>query len=152
MKNNFKNMILALSFALLVIAMAGGNFVSAQAAAKDGTYYFSSCMTTKFKVKNNKLTLKVSIADTSGITKKNDENYKKYKLSLKVSKDCKYSSAWFNRLDGKTTKANSSYSEVKESIDYDRSNYKNTGNCNNVAYSSIVVKNNQVVKIEYLYS
>ena len=152
MKTKIKNIIMTLSFVLFIIAMVGENPIKCEAKVKNGTYYFSSCMVTKFQVKNNKLTLKVSKDDDYGITKKNNESYKKYKLTVNVSKNCKYKSEWFHRMTGESEVANSSYKEVKKSIEGDRSAYKQSGSYSNVGSSSIVVKNGQVVKIVYLYA
>lgn len=151
MKTKIKNIIMTLSFVLLIIAMVGENPIRSEAKVKDGTYYFSPCMVTKFQVKNNKLTLKVSKDDDTGITKKNNESYKKYKLTANVSKNCKYRWEMFHRMTGESEVANSSYKEIKESIAWDRSTYKQSGNYNTVGSSSIVVKDGQVVKIVYLY-
>lgn len=70
MKSRIKNIFMILSFALLIITMTIEKPIRSEAATQDGTYYFSTSMTTKFQVKNNKLTLKVSKNDDSGITKK----------------------------------------------------------------------------------
>lgn len=152
MKNKIKNIIITLSFVLFMIAMIGGNPIRSEAKVKDGTYNFSSCMVTKFQVKNNRLTLKVSKDDTSGITKTNDENYKKYKLTVKVSKNCKYRWEEFQRMTGESNSGKSNYRKVKKSIAEDRAFYKQSGNYNNVGLSRIVVKNNQVVKLVHLYA
>lgn len=89
--------------------------------------YDASCMTTKFQFKNSKLTLKVSKEDNMGITRKNDENSKKYKLTMKVSKNCKYRWEEFYRMTRESDSGKSNYRDVKKSIMGDRDFYKETG-------------------------
>lgn len=147
MRRKIKNVIMLLSFLLLVVTIVERQTIQIEAGTKDGTYYFSSCYATKFQVKNNKLTLKVSKSDDSGITKKNDDNYKKYKLTLKVSKNCKYILEEYYRMTGESSRRRGSYSDVQESVAFDRAYYKSYGVCNTVGLSRIVVKNNRVVKM-----
>lgn len=141
-----------LSFVLLVIVAVGKNPIQAEAGTQDGTYYFSPVMTTKFQIKNNKLSLKVSESDPSGITKKGDEKYKKYSLKLKVSKNCKYCMEDFNRGTGKRDVQQSNYNDVKDSIKWERDAYVKDGFSENAGLSRIVVKNNKVVKIVYFFA
>lgn len=89
--------------------------------------YDASCMTTKFQFKNSKLALKVSKEDNMGITRKNDENSKKYKLTMKVSKNCKYRWEEFYRMTRESDSGKSNYRDVKKSIMGDRDFYKETG-------------------------
>lgn len=151
MKNKLKEIIMTLSLVLLVFAMAGGKSIKAEAkTVKDGAYYFSSTSTTKFQIKNNKLTLKVA-KDGTGITKVGDESFKKYKLTLKVSKNCKYRQKYYGRSTGESSVENMDYSGIKKAIAWDRQSYKETGGLyNNYGLSEIVVKNNRVTKIVYL--
>lgn len=127
MRNKNKKTIMMLLFVLLVIVVAGEKPIKTEAKTTDGTYYFLPCMTTKFHVKNNRLTLKVSKDGDSGITKKNDKDYKKYKLTVKESKNCKYILKKYDMFTGKSNRKSVDYSDFKKLIASDRSFYKKRG-------------------------
>lgn len=180
MKNKIKKIIMTVSFVLLIIVMTGETPVKTEAKVKDGTYCFPSWMVTKFQVKNNRLTLKVSKAGDSGITRKNDKDYKKYKFTVKASKNCKYILKKYDRLTGESNSKSVDCSDFEKLIARERFFY-NMGDYVNVILDSIricqmicpipgniddlladplmrehslsrmVVKNNQAVKIVYSY-
>ena len=136
---------------LLVLCM--GTKTEVKAVAKDGRYSFSSCVVTKFQVKNHTLILKLSKADTGGhgITAP-DGTDNKYTLKLKIAKNCKYYEQFSSRREmapGSVKK--SSYKKIKQYISGDRKTYKESGFANNLAESVITVKNNKAVEIRYCY-
>lgn len=150
MKNKFKSLFVMIAFVLLVVVMAGGTTVKAASAVADGSYYFSSCMVTKFQVKNNKLTLKISKKDDTGI-ENGDGSYKKYKLEVKVAKDCKYLWEDFVRGTGESSSGKTTYAEMKKAIKGDRDFYVQTSSFSNVGMSRVEVKNGKAVKIVYFH-
>lgn len=120
--------------------------------------------------------------NNSGIIKKYDKDYKGYKLKVRVSKNCKYILKNYDILTGKSNSRNVKYADVKKSIANDRSIYKKNKDYANVildsiricqvichipgnidyllenhltrghSLSRIVVKNNQIIKIEYSHN
>lgn len=154
MKRNMKNFLTALVFVCVAITALGGKPTRAEAKVKDGTYSFSSCMVTKFLIKNRTLTLKVAKGgDSEGITKEGDSGFKKYSMKLKVAKNCKYREEYVEKDNGRVTfdGKKSSYKGVKRAIMSDRDFYKDYGYVNNIAGVSMVVKKGKVVKIEYTF-
>lgn len=147
MKNIRGKVIILFSIFLATFVIIAVNPVYADAKVKNGTYYFSSCMTTTFKVKGGKMTLKVT--GTEGITKKGSSSFKKKKMTVKVAKNCKYYNSYFMRGTGESGKSKSTYSQVKKNISFDRSWYKENGYYNNAGLSSFVVKKGKIVKIIY---
>lgn len=99
MNTKIKNFLIVVSVVLLAASMP------ARAAAKvqDGKYYFSPCVVTKFQIKDRILVLKIDKADSTGINKNNNKNYKKYKLKVKVSKNCKYRFMDYHRMTGESS-------------------------------------------------
>jgi len=151
MNTKIKNFLIAVSIVLLTVAMPASNTARAEAKVQDGKYYFSPCMVTKFQIKDGVLVLKIDKADATGISKNNNKNYKKYKLKVKVSKNCKYRFMDYNRMTGDSLTGKMDYKEMKNAIKGDRDFYKESGYASNFADSCIDVKNNKVVKITYVH-
>lgn len=150
MKNKLKNFTMTLLFAVLVFASVFGSSVRTEAKSTDGVYNFTPCRVTKFQIKDGTLTLKVDKADIEGITKNNDTEYKSYKLKVKVAKNCKYITEYYQRGKGTLVEKNTiDYKEIKDIINRERTDYNQYGYSNNVVYSYLKVKNNKVVKIAY---
>lgn len=148
MKSKIKNFTMLLPVLLLMVVLIAGNTIRVDAKAQDGTYNFNSCAITKFQIRNNKLTLKVDKSDGITIGDK-----KLYKLNVKVSKNCKYVYEGYSRRDlgSNPEKRNLTYSELKESIKFDRDWYEENGYANNLASSYLKVKNGKVAKIVYCF-
>ena len=149
MKSVKSNLFLLLSICIAAFAVIVFNPLYADAKVKDGTYYFSSCRVSSFKVKGGKMTLKV--AGSEGITKKGSSSFNKKKMTVKVNKNCKYYISGYERLTGKKSRYRATYKEVKKSISFDSSWYKKNKFYNNRAYSYFVVKNGKIVKIIYFW-
>lgn len=150
MNTKIKNFLIAVSIVLLAAAMPANNTARAEAKVQDGKYCFSPCMVTKFQIKDRVLVLKIDKTDTTGISK-NNNNYKKYKLKVKVSKNCKYRFMDYNRMTGDSLTGKMDYKEMKNAIKGDRDFYKESGYASNFANSCIDVKNNKVIKIMYVH-
>lgn len=77
-------------------------------------------------MKNNKLTISTDkyIEDEVGIFKKGNVYNKKYKVTFKVAKNCKWVETSLNRYNGEKSSNKSSYTGVKKKIQFDRSSYK----------------------------
>lgn len=148
MKREIKKFAMLLPILLLMVILTSGNAIRVDAKVQDGKYYFSSCATKKFQIKDNKLTLKVNKSKGNEIT---IGDKKLYKLNVKVSKNCKYGYEGYSRRDmgSNPEKRGSTYSEVKELIKFDSDWYKESGYANNFTNSYIKIKNGKVVKIVY---
>ena len=140
-------MIIAIAFSLLLANVVMEKKEVQAATVKSGKYFFSSGMVKSFSIKKGKMTIKVQ----GKITKENNDNFGKKKMKIKVSKRCKYISEFYDRYKGKSYKEKTNYSGIKDSIKYDRQQYKENGYCNNVGMSYFVVKKGKVVKIVYFY-
>lgn len=151
MSKKIVNLFTNISIILLIIVIIAGNTARTEAKIQDGKYNFSPCMVTKFQVKDSILVLKTDKNNTSGITKGNNKNYKKYKLKIKVAKNCKYRFMEYNRGTGESYSGKTDYQEVKKAINEDKNFYKKYGYASNVADSYIKIKNNKVVKIVYVH-
>ena len=150
MKKIFKAFTMTLLLVLLVSASVSANPARAEAKVSDGIYGFTPSHVTKFQIKDGTMTLKVDKADLYGITKKNDQEYKSYKLKAKVSKNCKYVTETYVRGIGELdSRKITDYNEIKSIIDMERNFYKESGYVQNVVTSYLKVKNNKVVKIVY---
>ncbi len=148
---NVRKLLMGLALVVCVIASVLGYSNSAQAKSKKTTYFFSSNDITKFQLKNNKLTI---VSDKKsehkiGIYRKENENKKKYKVTYKVAKNCKWVGVYYH--GGKFYSSKSSYKNVKKNIKYDHNWYKETGNMKNRGLCSFVVKNNKIVRVEYFF-
>ena len=83
MKKMIRQLLFAFAFIITAFIMVNVSFVDAKAKVKDGTYYFSSAYTSKFKVKNNKLTIKMK-GKYGKITKKGNSSFSKKKITVKI--------------------------------------------------------------------
>lgn len=151
---NGKRILIRMILTLCMLASVLGYSNSIQAKAKKTTYYFASYEVTQFKLKKNKLTIETdkNIVDKTGIFKKGNEQSKKYKMTFKVAKNCKWVEAEFNRYNGSNSSSKSTYKKVRERIQFDRSWYKESGYSTNVGLCSFVVKNKKIIRVEYFYS
>lgn len=142
MKLRLKHTIITLMMIIAAFTIINAGSINASAKVKNGTYLFSSCNTKTFKVKKNKLTIKMT-GKYGEITKKGNTTFSKKKMTVKVAKNCKYYTKYFSRTTGKQSISKSTYKKVKNYIDGD------TSKTNNVGLSEFRVKNGKVVKIIY---
>lgn len=150
---NVKKLFMGWALVVCILASVLGYSNSAQAKSKKTTYYFSSCEVTKFNLKNNKLTIATDkrSKNKTGIYIEGNEKNKKYKVTYKVAKNCKWVEATFSRYNGKSSSSKSTYKNVKKCIKFDRNWYKENGSPNNFGLCSFVVKNKKIIKVRYFF-
>ena len=150
---NVKKLFVCLAMLLCVLAPVLGYSNSVQAKSKETTYYFSSCEVSKFNLKNNKLTIVIDkkMKNRNGIYKKGHKKNKKYKVTYKVAKNCKWVEESFCRGNGKSERKKSTYKKVKKSIQFDHSFSKEWGEISNRGLCSFIVKNKKIIKVKYFY-
>lgn len=115
------------------------NFVGAKSIKK---YVVYGPDITKFKVSGNKLVLKAVKEWNDGITI-NGKSLKKQKLSLKLSKSCK----WSQSTPGSTDYKYLSYKTMRRFLLIERKEFKKYGEYDSGSGLFISVKNGKVIRV-----
>ena len=112
----------------------------------DGRYFFCPADCTKFVVKNKKLYVEVG---GDHIQEGIDGEKTRKKMTVKVSKKCKYYKDTFDLKTGEKSSKKLSYKKVAKLITKERANHLRTGTYSTVGKSYFVVRDGKIVKMAY---